>query len=143
MLYEMAIRAQERLKNAPDALIYDNAKDERRRLVEIYAPQAIDPPYDPASGKPRQFADFTPYFGRHEERAKDCNNGYIPVFNEHREHVQDQGSYLYIIPSKQSLAKKKREAQESKERLKSPAANSAELREDIKEHIEYSEEASV
>lgn len=115
-LYKIAMQALEKRKEAPELFVAGLHSDERRELVVRYAPDCIDPPYNPRSGKARVFAPFHAFFSSQKRVAIMAHNGYIPVLDENKLHVQHEGDLLMKIPRDMYLAKEISASNESKVR---------------------------
>ena len=104
VLIERAEAVQEKFIEAPEAFVDSQLSSHREALIEIYigkeAAFGIPNPNPPLDGSRPWIKKPTvhPYFGRKEDRQRDVNRGYMPVLDEHGEHVNDQGDWLYAIP---------------------------------------------
>ena len=115
-LYRIAMQALERRKESPELFVSGVHSDERRELVLRYAPECVDPHYDPRSGKPRQFAEFHAFFCPKAKSAIAAHRGYVPVFDENKEIVQHEGDMLFKIPRSIWLHQELSQSNESKKR---------------------------
>jgi hypothetical protein len=115
-LYKIAMQALEVRKTAPELFVAGVHTDERHELVARYAPDCIDPIYDPRLGKPREFAPMHAYFSSPKRVAIMAHKGYVPVLDENNLHVQHEGDLLMKIPRDMYLAKEVSASNESKVR---------------------------
>jgi len=107
-LYELGKKSLETRKEAPELYVSGQHSDERWELIKRYAPECMDPPYRPQDGKNRKFAAWHPYWsdGSDVNKSLTAGRGYLPVFNEHDEHVTHKGDKLWKIPTKMYLDSK-------------------------------------
>jgi len=113
-LYKIAMQAQEKRKQAPELFVAGVHSDERKELVARYAPECVNPVYNPQSRLPRQFAEFHAFFCLEAKASLWAHKGYIPVFDENGLHVQHEGDVLFKIPREMWLQKELAESNESK-----------------------------
>jgi hypothetical protein len=97
-LYAIAMKARETRKKSPELFVAGVHSDERKELVKRYAPECIEPPFNPRSGRPRQFAEWHAFFADPNKAHIRAHRGYEPVPNEHGDQVQHEGDLLFRIP---------------------------------------------
>lgn len=120
-LMERALAVQEEMAKAPESFVSEDTTDAYAKLVEVYAPDAIDK-FD-GNGKLIKYAPLHPYFGNPDRMEIDVNNGYMPVVNERGYIVKGPGGEpLYTIDRKISDARTMRCQNESRRRLSSALA---------------------
>jgi len=115
-LYKIAMKALEVRKEAPEIFVAGVHTDERRELVARYAPECVDPPYNPQSGSPRQFAEWHEYFCSAKKASITAHKGYVPILDENNLHVQHEGDLLFKIPHHMYRATEAATSNESKSR---------------------------
>ena len=123
--FEKALKAQARRKAAPQIFLGDASGEAREALVRMYAPECVQP--TPLPGLKRDEQPKSPFHAYYGEKAKadiTAEQGYIPVLNEHGEHVCEPGGgdLLWKLPTAQHDAMLRKVGRESQERMKSAAA---------------------
>jgi len=105
-LYEKAELAQDRFREAPEAVIAEGHEDERQKLVRAYAPDCLEPN-----------SEFVPAFGDAREMSQDVAKGLKPVIDKRGDLVNHRGDPLYRVLRKQREARLKASGAESAARL--------------------------
>jgi len=136
VLVERAQKAQERFIQAPEAFVDGQLSDHRLSLAAIYVGKDkvfgepnLRPPTDgskPWIQKPTEHI----YFGERGARSNDVNRGYMPVLNEHGEHVNDQGDWMYTKPYAQYEMEQQAHGKESTHRVQAMTAGMKEMKQD-------------
>lgn len=116
-LYKIAMQAQEKRKQSPELFVAGVHSDVRKELVARYAEDCVNPRYDPRQvGQERQFAEYHACFYPASKAAIAAHNGYIPVLDENKLHVQHEGDLLFKIPRDMWLQKELAGSNESRVR---------------------------
>ena len=115
-LYKIAMQALETRKEAPELFVAGSHTDERKELVARYAPECVDPVYDPRLGQTRKFAEWHAYFSSAKRVSIMASKGYVPVLDENHLHVQHEGDLLMKIPHEMYLQREVAQSNESKTR---------------------------
>jgi hypothetical protein len=113
-LYRVAKRARETRKESPEIYVAGMSTDERKELVKRYAPDCVDPRYNPNDGKPRRYAPMHAMFVPKAKAGIYAHRAYEPVFNEHRKIVEHEGDLLFKIPRDMWMAGINADSAESK-----------------------------
>ena len=102
--YERALSADAAREEAPEAFVASVTGDQRRALIEAYAPECLLRPEDEIKGnspaeiaKRQKLADqgWSSYWGRRDRAATDAARACIPVLDEHDEQVTQGDDLLY------------------------------------------------
>ena len=119
IMYDVAMRAQETRKKSPELFVAGVHSDERRELIKRYAPECINPPFNPLQElvKNRKFAEWHAFWSSPEKALSKAHKAYIPVFNEHKMQVQNKGDLLFKIQRKMFMDVQTAASEESKARL--------------------------
>ena len=115
-LYRVAQQALEKRKVAPELYVAGVHSDERKELVKRYAPECVDPRFDPRSGQRRRFAEYHACFFPESRASKAAHRGYIPILDENKEHVEHEGDLLFKIPRDMWMEQQVASSYESKMR---------------------------
>jgi len=124
-LYEIAMKARETRKKSPELFVAGVHSDERKELVKRYAPECIDPPFNPLSGRPRQYAEWHAFFADPDKAHIRAHRGYEPVPNEHGDQVQHEGDLLFRIP--RDMWKQSKDASSTESALRRKSSSDGKL----------------
>lgn len=113
-LYRISMQARETRKESPEVFVAGMTTDERKELIRRYAPDCVDPHYDPRARGPRKHAEMHACWVSKQKALIFAHRSYEPVFNEYKQQVQHDGDLLFKIPRSMWLDVVMAESNESK-----------------------------